>query len=109
PYTTRFRSLLAAGLGVVMAFVQIAAALGRETRAKETANQQKDEADRLRGEAVGREKEVRGTLAKLEKQFSAVARSYGEISDLEFHRGNVQDSLNWMLRAYEVAPPNDPL
>src|SRR5262249_22059036 len=48
-------------------------------------------------------------LANLEARQSQLARSFCEVSDREFRSGNVRDSLNWMLRAYEVAPRTDPL
>ena len=48
------------------------------------------------------------TLENIDRQFSNLARSYADRSDVEFRAGNVRDSLNWMLRAYEVAPRTDP-
>jgi WD40 repeat protein len=109
PLSVTAAVLLTAVVGVAAAFVQITAALGRETRARE-------EADGLRVEAEGKEKQALESLAKeqkaladLKQQFSVVARSYSEISDLEFRRGDVPNSLNWLLQAYETAPAGDPL
>ena len=46
----------------------------------------------------------RQTLDSLNEQLSILARSYADRSDVEYNRGNIRDSLNWMLRAYAVAP-----
>jgi WD40 repeat protein/tRNA A-37 threonylcarbamoyl transferase component Bud32 len=62
-----------------------------------------------RGLAEAKEKETNETLAKQKGLLSASARTYCELSDREFKQGNVRDSLNWMLRAYETAPLDDPL
>jgi WD40 repeat protein/serine/threonine protein kinase len=80
--------LLAAVVGVAAAFVQINAAYEHEKDAKQEAQK---------------------VLADLEARQSQLARSFSEVSDREFREGNVRDSLNWMLRAYEVAPETDPL
>ncbi len=50
-----------------------------------------------------------GTLDSLNRQLSVLARSYADQSDAEYRAGNLRDSLNWMLRAYELAPREDSL
>jgi WD40 repeat protein/tetratricopeptide (TPR) repeat protein/tRNA A-37 threonylcarbamoyl transferase component Bud32 len=101
--------LLAGVVGVVAAFVQISAAYDREKTANEDAQQKAQVANT----ALGRETEARlavqKALADLEARQSQLARSFCEVSDREFRSGNVQDSVNWMLRAYEVAPVTDTL
>ncbi|HJT77195.1 MAG TPA: protein kinase, partial [Gemmataceae bacterium] len=115
--------LLAAVVGVVAAFWQISAAYELEKAAKHDAQDRERDAKAALSreqEALGREKdakqeaqdkerEVGTALAKLEAKQSELARSPCEVSDGEFRKGNVRDGLDWMLRAYEVAPATDPL
>ncbi len=54
-------------------------------------------------------KALKQTLDSLKRQLSVSARIAAGRSDDEHAAGNVRDSLNWMLRAYEAAPPDDPL
>jgi WD40 repeat protein len=93
--------LLAAVVGVVVAFVQINDALGREKEAS--------------GAAAANEKKANEALTELRKAdarrkglLSEAARTYCELSQREFEQGNMHDSQNWMLRAYETAPEDDP-
>jgi WD40 repeat protein len=102
PMTAAAVVLLATVIGVVVSFLQISAALEREKDARGTA-QTKEQAAQ---EALAKERKA---LADLKAQFSAVARGFCDRSDLEFRTGRVADSLNSMLRAYEVAPADDPL
>ncbi|HVS35865.1 MAG TPA: serine/threonine-protein kinase [Gemmataceae bacterium] len=53
-------------------------------------------------------KERELTQEDIQRQFSNLARSYADRSGAEFRTGDVRDSLNWMLRAYELAPAGDP-
>ena len=59
--------------------------------------------------ALKKEGETRQALDDLKARQSQLARSFADISDQEFLRGNVRNSLNWMLRAYQVAPETDAL
>ena len=45
----------------------------------------------------------------LKRQLSVSARIAAGRSDAEYRAGNLRDSLNWMLQAYELAPREDPL
>ena len=115
--------LVAALAGLAVAFWQInkarddaVAALGRETEAKELADQQKNDADRLRKEAEGKEREIadalkkeKDALAAKEKQIAVLARSYARVAEIEYKAGNAPAALNWMLRALAEAPKDDPL
>jgi hypothetical protein len=94
--------LLAAVAGVVISFVQINDALEREKNAKQEAQDKERDAKK----ALANERKA---LADLQARQSQLAGSFCEISDRDFHNGNVLDSVNWMLRAYEVAPDDDPL
>jgi WD40 repeat protein len=85
-----------AGLAVGLAF-----ALVGEKDARGVAEAKQKETN----EALVREKE---TLAKQKVLLSEAGRTYCELSEREFKQGNVRDSLNWMLRAYETAPEDDP-
>jgi eukaryotic-like serine/threonine-protein kinase len=95
PVTAAAVVLLATVIGVVVSFLQISAALEQEKEAK--------------GEAQDREQKLKATLAEKETLLSEGARAYCELSDREFRNKNVPGSLNWLLRAYEVAPADDPL
>jgi WD40 repeat protein/serine/threonine protein kinase/Flp pilus assembly protein TadD len=113
--------LLAALIGVVAAFLEITAALDRETKAKgeavenlEQAREERARADGLRLLAEDREREVNAALGKEQKaladlkaQLSLLAQGYCDRGDLEFQKGNFPDSVSWVLRAYEVAPKED--
>ncbi len=102
--------LLVTVLGVALAFWQVSAALEREKNANflsgqrlEIVEQQKKEVQ----EALERKNQAQ---ADLKAQLSQAARVYCDRSDVEFQRGNLPDSLNWMLRAYETAKrAEDPL
>ncbi len=52
--------------------------------------------------------EKQQTLDSLYQQLSLLARSYADKSEAAYHAGNRRDSINWMLRAYEVAPAKHP-
>lgn len=101
--------LLAFAVLIVAAFVQISLALEHEKTAKGDALKSQKKAEEKEGEAkeaLGRERKA---VADLETQFSVLARTCCELSDIEYRKENVWDSLNWILRAYELAPRNDPL
>jgi WD40 repeat protein/serine/threonine protein kinase len=92
--------LVAAVVGVVIAFVQINDALRQKKEAL--------------GDAVAKEKatdeanrKLREANLKRKSLLTEAARTYSDLSDREFKQGNVRDSLNWMLRAYETAPEDD--
>ncbi|HKI31749.1 MAG TPA: protein kinase [Gemmataceae bacterium] len=88
--------LLATVLGVAIAFWQITNALEGEKNANILAGQ--------RLETVEQQKK------DIQAQLSLAARVYCDRSEVEFQRGNIPDSLNWMVRAYETAKQaNDPL
>jgi WD40 repeat protein/tRNA A-37 threonylcarbamoyl transferase component Bud32 len=100
--------LLAAVVGVVVAFVQIKAA-------KDEAFSALDREKEARGDAETKEKETNDALTRLREAdakrkvlLSEAARMYCEWSERELKQGNERDSLNWMLRAYETAPEDDP-
>jgi WD40 repeat protein/serine/threonine protein kinase/tetratricopeptide (TPR) repeat protein len=108
--------LVAAVVGVVVAFVQISAALEREKLAKQATQEALGREKDARQEAQDRARDASASLTKeqealrsLEAGHSRMARSFSEVSDQEFHNGNVRDSVNCMLQAYEVAPETDPL
>ena len=122
--------LLTAVVGVVVAFLNISAALDRETAAKtetenaligETAAKNLAQEKELEAvNALGRETaakqetqkaldQEKKTLANLKTQLSLLGRSYLDRSEREFGEGNFQDSLNWLLGAYQVSPEDDPL
>jgi WD40 repeat protein/serine/threonine protein kinase len=92
--------LLAAVVGVVIAFVQINDALRQKKDALEDVvakEKATDEANR----------KLREVNAKQKTLLIEGARTYSELSDREFKQGKVRDSMNWMLRAYETAPLED--
>src|SRR5262249_34818939 len=45
----------------------------------------------------------------LKAQLSILARSYCDSGAVEFYKGNGRDALNWLVRALQVAPKDDPL
>jgi WD40 repeat protein/tetratricopeptide (TPR) repeat protein/tRNA A-37 threonylcarbamoyl transferase component Bud32 len=94
--------LVAAVIGAVAYVVQISAALERETAAKREAQDREQDATA----ALDAKQKA---LSDLEAERSRLARSLCEVGDREFHNSNLADSLNWLLRAYEVAPAGDPL
>jgi tetratricopeptide (TPR) repeat protein len=116
PVTVAAAVLLAAVIGVTTAFVQI-------NNARNDAENSLREADRLgrsvsgleklKEELQGQVKEAKGDLEKTRaegrEQLSALARTYFDLSDTEFQRGRVDESLSFRLRAYEKAPKDDPL
>ncbi len=101
--------LLVTVLGVAIAFWQISMALEGEKNASILAGQRLETVEQQRKEvqeALGKKEKAQ---AALQAQLSQAAWVYCDRSDLEFARGNIAESLNWMLRAYEVAPEVDPL
>jgi serine/threonine protein kinase len=114
--TTAAAVLLAAVVGVAIAFVQVDSARREAEENLRTADRLgksvKDMEAKLgdvRGQVDQAGADLEEARAERRTQLSVLARTYGDVSDLEFHRGNWRDSLNWMLRAYEVAPSDDPL
>ncbi len=101
PLTVAAGMLLLLVAVVTMAFALLLAAWDRAQKNYETADQRRQEVET-------KQRELQQSLESLNKQLSILARSYAERSDAEFRAGNVRDSLNWMLRAYEVAPNGDP-
>jgi WD40 repeat protein/serine/threonine protein kinase/tetratricopeptide (TPR) repeat protein len=115
PLTAAALVLLAAAVGVVASFLEITAALNKETQANANAVREKEEADRLRKVAEGRGEELEAALgreqkalADLKAQFPVVAQGFAAAGDAEFRKGNAPESLAWTLRAYETAPADDP-
>jgi WD40 repeat protein/serine/threonine protein kinase len=102
PLTVAAGVLLAAVVGVVVAFVQINDALEREKAARGVAETKEKETN----EALGREKEL---AAKQKALLSEAARLHLAMSVREFQNGYARHSLYWLLRAYETAPEDDPL
>ena len=101
PITVATGVLLAAAVGIVVAFLNINAALDRAKVASKKAQEKEKETE------IALDKEKK-TLATLKAQLSLVARTYLDRSEIEFSAGNFQDSLNWLLGAYQVAPEEDP-
>jgi hypothetical protein len=93
---------------LTVAILLLAAANRREQQAKERAQQKEQDATAALGRETEAKQAVQKALADLEARQSQLARSFCEVSDREFRAGNVRDSLNWMLRAYGVAPKGDP-
>ncbi len=87
---------------VTTAFVLLVAAWDKVQKNYETADQRRKDVEKKEGE-------LRQTLGSLNKQLSILARSYADRSDAEYRAGNVRDCLNWMLRACEAAPRQDPV
>jgi WD40 repeat protein len=87
--------------GLIGLSAGLAFALGGEKEARGVAEAKEKETK----EALAREKEA---LAKQKALLSEAARTYCEWSDRDLQQGKVRDSLNWMLRAYETAPEDDP-
>jgi hypothetical protein len=83
-------------------------ALDSTSRAYRDAIQDRDRANK----ALLREQEaLAAKQALVEKQkllLSEAARAYAEVSERDLEKGHVQDSLNWMLQAYLIAPEDDP-
>jgi WD40 repeat protein len=101
---------------VATAFVLLVAAWDKAQKNYETADQRRKEVEAAGAElrtALQQKQEALDAQQRahdsLNKQLAVLARSYAERSDAEFRGGNVRDSLNWMLRAYDVAPSDDPL
>jgi tRNA A-37 threonylcarbamoyl transferase component Bud32 len=93
---------------VAAAFWQINDALGRATEAKGQALTNQRTAETKEQEAKDSLAKEQKALADLGAQLSVLARSYYDRGDSEFRKGNVVDSLNWTLRAYDMAPADDP-
>ncbi len=90
-------------------------ALDSTSRAYQVAIKERDRAieeETKASKALVREKEaLAGKQAVLDKQkllLSEAARACCEVSEKDLEKGHVQDSLNWMLRAYLTAPEDDP-
>jgi serine/threonine protein kinase len=102
--------LLATALGAAIAFWQITNALEGEKNANILAGQRLETVERQKTDVQDALEKKNRAQADLQAQLSLAVRVYCERSDVEFQRGNVPDSLKWMLRAYEAAKQaNDPL
>jgi eukaryotic-like serine/threonine-protein kinase len=114
--TTAAAVLLAALTGVVIAFVQIHNAWSKAEENLQTAarlgqsvQDMEEKLSDVRGQVNRAGADLDNAKAQRRTQLSVLGRTYCDVSDLEFHRGNWRDSLNWMLGAYEAAPPDDPM
>ncbi len=102
PLTAAAAMLLVLAAVVVVAFALLLTAWDKAQKNYETADKN--------GKALqGALNEKQQTLDSLNKQLSVSARIAAGRSDAEYRAGNLRDSLNWMLRAYEVAPREDSL
>jgi eukaryotic-like serine/threonine-protein kinase len=95
-------AVLVAVVSLTVATVLLSAANEAEREAKERAESE----ERAAETALGRERKA---LGDLKAQLSVLARSYCDRGEIEFRKGNVGDSLNWIVRALQVAPKDDPL
>ncbi|HVS38076.1 MAG TPA: serine/threonine-protein kinase [Gemmataceae bacterium] len=94
PLTVAAGMLLLLAAVVTTAFVLLLGAWGTAQKNFETADKN------------GRD--LKQALGSLNKQLTFSARLAARRSDAELHAGNLRDSLNWMLNAYELAPRDDP-
>ncbi|HEX5268941.1 MAG TPA: serine/threonine-protein kinase, partial [Gemmataceae bacterium] len=99
--TTAAALLVAAAVALAVGLVAVNAEKEQTDAALKLVKEEKgktDEANQEKQEAI----------EKLQQRLSEVARSYCELGDREFKAGHFRDSINWLLLAYEVAPPDDP-
>jgi WD40 repeat protein/serine/threonine protein kinase/tetratricopeptide (TPR) repeat protein len=101
--------LIAVAVGSMVAALHLNRTSKEARRNAELTNEARQLEQQARQVAEAREGEAKEALARLEAQFSMLARTCCEGAALEYERGNVRDGLSWILRAYEVAPANDPL
>jgi serine/threonine protein kinase len=102
--------LLATVLGVTIAFWQISSALEGEKNANVLASQRLQTVEEQKKVIQNTLEKVNLAQAKLQAQLSQAAHFYRDRSHLEFQLGNLANSLNWMLRAYQTAKEaKDPL
>ena len=106
----RYRTPLAVAAGVLLllaavvttAFVLLLGAWNTARANFETADKN--------GKVLARKQgELQDALDGQKRQLSVSARIAAGRSDAEYRAGNLRDSLNWMLQAYEWAPREDPL
>jgi WD40 repeat protein/serine/threonine protein kinase len=108
--------LIAAVVGVAAAFVQISAALEREKKARTQLNASLESEKGALKKSRENERKLDKTLADAKKAQVAVREALAEHAKMHFDLGekamvtdNVQDNLNWIVRAYELAPMDEPL
>ncbi len=108
---------------VTGAFVLLLGAWGTAQRNFETADQKGKDLEKSQGELQGALHQTKDALnakqdalnAKQDaldaqkRQLSVSARLAASRSDADYSAGNLRDSLNWMLQAYELAPEDDTL
>ena len=87
---------------VVGAFVQV---MGARDEAVQKGNDLQKKTEELKEASDAKQQ----TLNNLNKQLSVSARIAAGRSDAEYRAGNLRDSLNWMLQAYNLAPQEDSL
>jgi eukaryotic-like serine/threonine-protein kinase len=93
---------------IVVAFIQVLGARDEAVRKGQDLEKKEGELKiALNGKQTALN-QTQQTLDGLKKQLSILARSYAEQSSADYRAGSFCDSLNWMLRAYEVAPSDDP-
>jgi WD40 repeat protein len=101
---------LATGTLVSLYFAFDASDQAREAKRREAEANEKEKAA---NDALAREKDAlereREMLAKQKKLLSDAARTYRRLSIGLCKQDHADEGLNWMLRAYETAPEDDPL
>ncbi|HVS39464.1 MAG TPA: serine/threonine-protein kinase, partial [Gemmataceae bacterium] len=113
----RYRTPLAVAAGVVLllaavvttAFVLLLGAWATARKNYETADQRRRDVEKKQAELQEALNAKQQTLDNLNQQLSTLAASYADRSDIEYRAGRPRECVNWMLRAYEVAPVHDPL
>ncbi len=101
PLTAAAAMLLLLAAVVVGAFVQVVGAWDEAVR------KGKDLQDALNGKQEALDAKQQ-TLDNLNRQLSILARTDADRGEAEYREGHYGDCLNWLLRAYEVAPRDDP-
>jgi WD40 repeat protein/tRNA A-37 threonylcarbamoyl transferase component Bud32 len=96
-------------VGVAVALLQTNAALEREKESRGRADAALGREKKALEASQDNEKKLETAMARLTENLSELANIYCVRSRHELENGNVGDSVSWMLRAYEVAPADDPL
>ena len=106
----RYRTPLAVAAGVLLLLAAVVTtAFVLLLGAWNTARTNFETADKNGKDLARKQGELQDALDGQKRQLSVSARIAASRSDAEYRAGNLRDSLNWMLQAYELAPREDPL
>ena len=106
----RYRAPLTVAAGVVLALAAVVVgAFVQVTGARDEAVRKGNDLEKKEGELRDALHQKQDALDGQKRQLSISARLAASRSDADYQAGNLHDSLNWMLQAFELAPREDPL